>query len=90
MTELDKCPFCGGEAIFNTISVFTKGSEQGFCFKIKCTRCGIAFPLEGKVSLTLEEGGALRYIEDNRLELANKWNTRTIKEAENEQNNNNS
>ena len=78
MIKLDKCPFCGGEAIFYTTSEFRKNSEQGFYFKIKCTRCGIVYPLEGKVSLTLEESGTVRYTEDNRLELASKWNTRTI------------
>lgn len=83
MFKLEKCPFCGGEAIFNTTSEFTKSSELGFHFKIKCTRCGITAPFEGKVSLTLEEGGTVRYTEDNRFELANKWNTR-IEVEENE------
>lgn len=82
MIKLDKCPFCGGEAIFNTTSEFTKASELGFHFKIKCTRCNITFPMEGKVSVTLEENGTLRYTEDNRLELASKWNSRIIEEAE--------
>lgn len=83
MIRLDKCPFCGGEAIFNTISEFTKGSELGFYFKIKCTRCGVTYPIQGKVSLALEESGTVRYTEDNRFELANKWNSRIIEEAEN-------
>lgn len=76
MFKLEKCPFCNGEAIFHTTSEFTKSCEQGFCFKIKCTRCGVTYPCEGKVSVTLEESGTLRYIEDNRLELADKWNNR--------------
>lgn len=84
MIKLDKCPFCGGEAIFNTTSEFRKCSEHGFYYKIKCTRCGITYPLEGKVLLTLEESGTVRYIEDNRLELASKWNTRIMEEAEND------
>lgn len=86
MIKLDKCPFCGGEAIFQTIGLFTKSSELGFHFKIKCTRCGITFPTEGNVSLTLEESGTVRYTEDNRLELASKWNSRIIEETEHEDN----
>lgn len=84
MIKLDKCPFCGGESIFNITGEFTKASTVGFHFKIKCTRCGISFPMEGKVSLTFEESGTVRYTEDNRFELASKWNTRIIEEAENE------
>lgn len=83
MIKLDKCPFCGGEAIFQTIGLFTKSSELGFRFKIECARCNITFPTVGKVSLTLEESGTVRYTEDNRLELASKWNSRIIKETEN-------
>ena len=77
MIKLDKCPFCGGEAIFDTTSKFKTGLEEGFCFKIKCSVCNIGFPIEGKVSLTLEDNGTLRFTEDNRYELASKWNDRT-------------
>ena len=84
MIKLEKCPFCGGEAIFNTTSIFSKSSEVGFYYKIKCTRCGITYPVEGKVSLILDENGIVRYTEDNRLELASKWNSRIIEEAKNE------
>jgi len=76
MIKLEKCPFCDGEAIFYITSTYTKVREHGFGFKIKCTRCGIDYPRAGNVSVTLEESGTLRYIEDNRLELATKWNTR--------------
>lgn len=44
MFKLEKCPFCNGEAIFHTTREFTKSCEQGFCFKIKCTRCGVTYP----------------------------------------------
>lgn len=84
MFKLEKCPFCGGEAIFNITGEFTKASTVGFHFKIKCSRCGISFPTEGNVSLTLGKGGTLRYTEDNRLELESKWNSRIIEEKENE------
>lgn len=80
--KLDNCPFCGGKAIFDITSEFTKHSEIGFAFKIKCTRCNITFPEDGKVSLTLEENGTLRYTEDNRLDLASAWNSRIIEETE--------
>lgn len=83
MIKLEKCPFCGGEAIFYITGEVTKHFEIGFGFKIKCTRCGITFPTAGKVSLTLEDSGTLRYTEDNRLELASKWNSRIIEEVEN-------
>lgn len=82
MIKLDKCPFCSGKAIFQTTGLCTKPSELGFHFKIKCARCGITFPTEGNVSLTLEESGTVRYTEDNRLELASKWNSRIIEETE--------
>lgn len=81
MIKLDNCPFCGGEAIFDTASKFTKASEIGFYFKIKCTRCGITFPIEGEVSLTMENCGTLRYTKDNRIELASAWNSRIIEET---------
>ena len=84
MTKLDNCPFCGGKATFNITSRYTQASTVGFLFKIKCVRCGITFPAEGKVSLTLDESGTVRYVEDNRLELASKWNSRIISEAVNE------
>ena len=78
MIKLDNCPFCGGKAIFEATSGFTTNFEIGFYYKIKCARCNITFPMNGKVSLTLEENGTLRYTGDDRLELASKWNSRII------------
>lgn len=84
MTTLDNCPFCGGEAVFMITGEFTQSRGVGFHFRIACNACGIKQPKEGTVSVTLENDGALRFVKDDRLDLATLWNTRQSEEVNDE------
>ena len=37
MTELKKCPFCGGEAKLNYERI--QGEDKGFWAQVKCKKC---------------------------------------------------
>ena len=81
MIRLEKCPICGGEAKFNTTDTYYNGKKQvGFHYHIECSECDIMLASVGEVTVTLEENGTLRYVTDDRLELASKWNTRQEKQ----------
>lgn len=42
--SLKPCPFCGGKAMFLTITNMSSHSAVGVMFKIKCMKCGTELP----------------------------------------------
>lgn len=50
--ELKPCPFCGGKAMFLTITNKSSHSAVGVMFKIKCMKCGTEFPKAMNVRCT--------------------------------------
>lgn len=82
MIELKECPFCGGKAIFFTKRTITSSINVGFYYSIKCQKCGLEYPEHGTVTLLLNEDGTVKFIRDNRDELATRWNSRIEKNAD--------
>ena len=50
--ELKPCPFCGGNAMFLTITNKSSHSAVGVMFKIKCMKCGTELPKAMNVRCT--------------------------------------
>lgn len=82
MIELKECPFCGGKAIFKSKSTIAGSINVGFYFSIECEKCGLEYPEHGAVTLLLNEEGTVSSVQDDRDELAAKWNSRIEKNAE--------
>lgn len=78
MIKLENCPFCDGIAIFKCKSKIQKTDGIGFSFSIGCTRCGTEYPQGGEITLILTDGGSVKYTKDERLDIAAKWNIRTV------------
>ena len=74
--ELKPCPFCGGEAEFETKGDISNYTEVGFDFTIKCGECGIEIPGRHKVTFILGKRGKIITIIDEREMAMNDWNRR--------------
>lgn len=74
--ELKPCPFCGGQAIFKTISNMADHSNIGFDFGIKCRDCGMTFPKIYVMRLDLDSDGTVVMIDDEREIAVKQWNDR--------------
>ena len=75
--ELKPCPFCGGHAIFKTISLSHNSFSVGFKFKIECEECAVSLPKIYEINLSLTDDGSINDLNDERGEAANDWNTRS-------------
>lgn len=83
-TELKPCPFCGGEAKIQTVSIFHNSCTAGFGFVIQCRKCGVKYPETFTVGFELTEEGEVRQCKayEGVIEQAKElWNRR----ADNEQ-----
>lgn len=74
--ELNPCPFCGGMAIFETISNKSSHASVGITFKTKCAKCGAAFPKDYECELYMDLGGGICTGKDERLKAVADWNRR--------------
>ena len=75
--ELKPCPFCGGHAIFKTISLSHNSFSVGFKFKIECEECAVSLPKIYEINLSLTDDGSINDLNDERGEAANDWNRRS-------------
>lgn len=82
MTKLKNCPFCGGEAAYIVTSKINGVTGMGFSLRIQCKKCNLSFPESETLIININEDGSVRYIEDGRTDLANKWNTRNAANIE--------
>lgn len=76
MEELKPCPFCGGKAVFDTVSNLSSHYEVGFEFEIECKNCGAKLPKRYKVKFSLTDSGGINPLYDDRDRAAEEWNKR--------------
>lgn len=75
--ELKPCPFCGGHAIFKTISLSHNSFSVCFGLKIECEECAVSLPKIYKINLSLTDDGSINDLNDERGEAANDRNRRS-------------
>lgn len=74
--ELKPCPFCGGKAMFLTITNKSSHSAVGVMFKIKCMKCGTEFPKSYECEMYMDQDGGIRIGKDERTKAITDWNRR--------------
>ena len=75
---LKPCPFCGGNAMFLTITQ----SSVGVMFKIKCMKCRIEFPKSYECEMYMDQDGGIRTGKDERTKAITDWNRRANDETD--------
>lgn len=70
MSELKRCPFCGGDCIYKTFEVNDLGDEIPVIF---CNWCKVVFKVEND-SPYLNSQKTYEYLEEKNIKA---WNTRT-------------
>lgn len=80
MEKLKCCPFCGGKAVFHTISNNSTHYSCGFLFEIECKDCGIKLPSKYTVEFSLTEDGKVNILNDLRTQAIRTWNMRENEE----------
>lgn len=74
--RLKPCPFCGGKAMFLTITNKSSHSAVGVMFKIKCMKCGIELPKSYECEMYMDQDGGIRTGKDERTKATTDWNRR--------------
>lgn len=75
--ELLPCPFCGGEAKFETLENGASNYNVNFEFTIRCSKCNCSLPESYNLKLSLEDKGDINIkSEDIRKEALKAWNKR--------------
>lgn len=64
--SLKPCPFCGGKAMFLTITNKSSHSAVGVMFKIKCMKCGTELPKSYECEMYMDQDGGIRTGKDER------------------------
>ena len=80
MRELKKCPFCGGEAEFITVSNNSNHTGVGFNYIIACSKCNCT-PIQKSQELNvfLDKNGELKITDAsvvNKRNMIDEWNIR--------------
>lgn len=78
--ELKPCPFCGGKAMFLTVTNKSSHSAVGVMFEIKCTKCGTKFPKSYECEMYMDQDGGIRTGKDERMKAIADWNRRVNEE----------
>ena len=76
MTELRNCPFCGGKAYFNLISMERQAGVQSFEYEIKCKECSMKIPQTFYTSFSFYANGEIKVTLDEREKAIKAWNKR--------------
>lgn len=77
MIELKPCPFCGGDAIYETLSFGSNSRSVKIDFHIRCSTCYATHPeTRGEISAKMYDDGDLNIYKDDRLATADAWNRR--------------
>lgn len=78
--DLKPCPFCGGKAVFETISNSSYHQGVRFGYTIKCSKCGCTpFKDNSEMSVFLaKDGDVIRTAESQvrQERLVKEWNNR--------------
>lgn len=74
---LERCPFCNGEAVFNTTDVEMCEWSALISFTLACSACGAkAGHSNGHISITLNQDGSLDIWKDQQNISVVAWNQR--------------
>lgn len=76
MEKLKPCPFCGGDAKFETISKNSTSYSVGYSFIIQCQECKMKFPKGYNISFSLSNNGEVKFMDDERFKAIRDWNKR--------------
>lgn len=74
--KLKPCQFCGGKAMFLTITNKSSHSAVGVMFKIKCMKCGTELPKSYECEMYMDQDGGIRTGKDERTKATTDWNRR--------------
>ena len=74
--ELKPCPFCGGNAMFLTITNKSSHSNVGVMFKIKCMKCETELPKSYECEMYMDQNGCIRTGKDQLTKATTYWNRR--------------
>jgi len=84
MRGLKPCPFCGGEAIYKTLSKFTRNNGKdfvvGYTFAVGCKECYISLPKTYSVDFLMNTKGEIIPNTDDREKAQEQWNRRANNE----------
>ena len=76
--SMNKCPWCGGNVIFDVIE-YKRGNRQcGFDFEVKCKICKAQKPGRYTIVYEIETDGTLVCKRDDRGAAEKDWNTRYV------------
>ena len=78
--DLKPCPFCGGKAVFETVSTDSSSYGVSFTYTIKCSKCGCT-PFKDNSVMTVfltKDGDVIRTAESQAKQerLVKEWNNR--------------
>lgn len=78
MTELKRCPFCGGEAqVEQTRAGEYELNSAGFLFSIRCKKCHATAPgASGNIALNLTKAGEFNIWHNDLPKSVDAWNRR--------------
>lgn len=77
MTELKRCPFCGGKAAFSIKKDFSRNLIKGYEFNIRCNKCGVTNPdREYRIEFRMNDSGEIEIVSDGRKNAIEEWNKR--------------
>ena len=81
--KLKPCPFCGGNAMFLTITNKSSHSAVVVMFKIKCMKCGTELPKSYECEIYMDQNGGIRTGKDEQLQIGTGGRTMRLIDADN-------
>lgn len=77
MTELKRCPFCGGKAVFSINTASSRNLLRGYGFGIQCAKCGTSTPnMDYQIEFKMNDSGEIEIVHDGRKDAIEAWNKR--------------
>ena len=77
MTELKRCPFCGGKAVFSVNAASSCNLLRGYKFNIRCSKCKTTIPDRCyQIEFKMNDSGEIEIIHDGRKDAIEAWNKR--------------
>ena len=77
MTELKRCPFCGGKAVFSVNAASSCNLLRGYEFNIQCSKCKATIPDRCyQIEFKMNDSGEIEIIHDGRKDAIEAWNKR--------------
>lgn len=77
MTELKRCPFCGGKAVFHVNTASSRNLLRGYEFNIQCSKCRATTPDRFyQIEFKMNDSGEIEVVHDERKDAIEAWNKR--------------